>query len=160
MTDWPIKSLARSSFASGRAFALGERVTCVIYRSPEGLLRADLGEEEAEAWQAPGEVLGRWVRKVEDEDEAALRRQSLASAEEMFLAMAQESAGAGPDKDLLLQFLALQLERKRVLRPVGTTAGSQKYLHVKTQQQFSVPQQELNPERVAALQKQLHHLAY
>jgi hypothetical protein len=161
MTDWPIKSLARMSFASGRPFALGERVTCVIYRGPEGLLRADLGEEEAGSWQAPGEVLGRWTREVEDADEAALRRQSLASAEEIFLAMAQESGGAGPEKDLLLQFLALQLERKRVLKSVGAAAGgAQKYLHVKTQQEFGVPQQALNPERVATLQKQLHHLAY
>jgi len=161
MTDWPIKSLARTSFVSGRVFALGEQVSSVIYRGAEGLQRADLGVEEAEGWQAPGEVLGRWVREVEDEDAAAQRRQALSTAEEMFLALAQESGGAGPDKEMLMQFLALQLERKRVVRPVGrATGGRQRYLHVKTQQEFSVAQAELSAEGVAALQKQLHHLAY
>lgn len=161
MTDWPIKSLARTSHATGRVFALGEQVTSVIYRGAEGLQRADLGTEEAGAWQAPGEVLGRWVREVEDEDAAALRRQALASAEEMFLALAQESGGAGPDKEMLMQFLALQLERKRVLRPVGRPIdGRQRYVHTKTQQEFTVAQAELSAEGVAALQKQLHHLAY
>ena len=161
MTDWPIKTLARTSFVSGRVFALGEQVTSVIYRGADGLLRADLGAEEAEGWQAPGEVLGRWVREVEDEDAAAQRRQALASAEEMFLALAQESGGAGPDKEMLMQFLALQLERKRVLRPVGRPAGGQqRYMHLKTQQEYVVAQAEMSAEGVAALQKQLHHLAY
>jgi hypothetical protein len=163
MTDWPIKALARSSFLSGRSFAVGEQVACVIYRAPEGLLRADLSEAEARDWQPPGEVLGRWVRAMDDAAEAEhlLRRQALASAEEMFLALAQETGGAGPDKELLMQFLALMLERKRVLRPVGpATGGRQRYLHVKTQAEFAVAQQELDAARVALLQKQLQHLAY
>jgi hypothetical protein len=161
--DWPSKTLARMSYASGRPFAVGERVTCVIFRGPEGLQRADLGEEEAAAWQAPGDVLGRWVRAVDDPEESLRlqRRQALASAEELFLALMQETGGAGPDKELLAQFLALMLERKRILRPVGPAQnGRQRYAHSKLGQEFSVAQEELTAERVVALQGQLHLLAY
>jgi hypothetical protein len=145
---------------TGRAFTPGESVVCIIYRGPAGLDRADLAEAEAGAWPAPGEVLGRWTRKAEDESAAARRRQALASAEEMFLALMQESGGAGEDKDLLLQLLGLMLERKRILRPQGRPEGGrQRYLHTRLQQEFSVPQRELTPERFAGLREQLHHLA-
>lgn len=159
--DWAIKSLSRASFITGQAFTPGEKVACVIYRGPEGLQRADLGEAEAREWQAPGEVLGRWHRKAEDESEAAKRRSSLASAEEVFLALIQEPGGAGEEKDLLLQLLALLLERKRLLKPQGKPAeGRLRYWHPRLQQEFSVPHQTLTPERLASLREQLHLLAY
>lgn len=159
--DWSIKSLSRASFVSGQAFTPGEKVTCVIFRGPEGVQRADLTETEAREWQPPGEVLGRWSRKAEDESAAAKRRLALASAEEVFLAFIQEPGGAGPDKDVLLQLLALMIERKRLLRPQGRPAdGRQRYWHPRLQQEFSVPHQELTVERLAAFQEQLHHLAF
>lgn len=159
--DWAIKSLSRASFITGQAFTPGEKVACVIYRGPEGLQRADLGEVEAREWQAPGEVLGRWHRKAEDESEAAKRRSSLASAEEVFLALIQEPGGAGEEKDLLVQLLALLLERKRLLKPQGKPAeGRLRYWHPRLQQEFSVPHQALTPERLASLREQLHLLAY
>jgi hypothetical protein len=161
--DWDIKSLARASFASGQTFAQGEQVTCLIFRGPEGLQRADLTQAEAAEWRPPGALLGRWVRRMTDEgeDERARRRQSLASAEEVFLALVQEGDAAGPDTELLLQVLALQLERKRILRPLGRPAqGVQRYLHPRLQQEFAVPRHDLTPERVAQLQAQLHRLAY
>jgi hypothetical protein len=159
--DWAIKSLSRLSFASGHAFMPGEKVNCVIFRGPDGLQRADVTEIEGREWQPPGEVLGRWSRRVEDESAAAKRRLALASAEEVFLALIQEPGGAGLDKDLLLQLLALMIERKRILRPQGRPVdGRQRYWHPRLQQEFSVPYQELTPERLVALREQLHHLAF
>ncbi len=159
--DWAIKSLSRASFISGQTFTPGEKVACVIFRGPEGLQRADLSEAEAVEWQPPGEVLGRWHRKAEDESDAAKRRLSLASAEEVFLALSQEPGGAGEEKDLLLQLLALLLERKRLLKPQGKPAnGRLRYLHPRLQQEFSVPHQELTSELVSTLREQLHLLAY
>ncbi len=159
--DWAIKSLSRASFASGHVFTPGEKVNCVIFRGPDGLQRADVTEIEGREWQPPGEVLGRWSRKAEDESAAAKRRGALASAEEVFLALIQEPGGAGLDKDLLLQLLALMIERKRILRPQGRPAGGrQRYWHPRLRQEFSVPHQELTPERVATLREQLHHLAF
>ena len=134
-------------------------VSCVIYRGTEGLQRADVSEAEAKEWQAPGDVLGRWVRKAEDENEAAKRRLALASAEEVFLAFMQDNSG-GEDKELLVQLLGLMLERKRVLRPMGRPEGGRlRYWHPRLQQEFSVTQHELTPERLGALREQLHHLA-
>ncbi|HVU39237.1 MAG TPA: hypothetical protein VHC95_12960 [Opitutales bacterium] len=159
--DWTIKSLARASFVSGKPFTPGEKVTCIIFRGAEGLQRADLNEADAVAWMPTGEVLGRWARKAEDENEVARRKLALASAEEVFLAFIQEPGGAGEDKDTILQLLALMLERKRILRPQGRPAdGRQRYLHSRLQQEFSVPHQTITPERVAALREQLHHLAF
>jgi len=159
--DWTIKSLSRASFISGQAFTPGEKVSCVIYRGPEGLQRADVTETEAREWQPPGAVLGRWTRKAEDESAASKRRLALASAEEVFLAFMQEPGGAGPEKDMLVQLLALMIERKRILRPQGRPAeGRQRYWHPRLQQEFSVPYQELTPERIAAFREQLHHLAF
>jgi hypothetical protein len=153
--------LSRASFLSGKTFVPGEKVTSVIFRGPEGLQRADLSEADASTWQPPGDVLGRWSRKAEDESDAARRKQALASAEEVFLALMQEPGGAGEDKNLLLQLLALLLERKRILRPQGRPAdGRQRYLHSRLQQEFSVPYQELTPERLPALREQLHHLVF
>jgi len=159
--DWAIKSLSRASFASGKVFSPGEKVASVIFRGPEGLQRADLSEAEAQAWQPPGEVLGKWTRKAEDESEAAKRRNALASAEEVFLAFVQEPGGAGADKDLLMQLLALLLERKRILRPQGRPAdGKQRYWHSRLQQEFIVPHQEITPECLTLVREQLHHLAF
>ncbi|HTB64421.1 MAG TPA: hypothetical protein VK737_12625 [Opitutales bacterium] len=159
--DWTIKTLSRTSFVSGNPFVVGEKVTCVIFRGPEGLARADVTEYEAREWKPPGEMLGRWTRKAEDESAAARRRTAIASAEEVFLALSQEPGGAGPDKDLLLQLLALLIERKRILRPKGAAAnGKQLYWHPRLQQEFSVPHQELTPELVGHLREQLHHLAF
>ena len=159
--DWTIKSLSRTSFASGQTFTPGEKVTCIIFRGPEGLQRADLAEAEAREWQPPGDVLGRWLRKAGDESDSTKRRQALASAEEVFLAFQQEPGGAGPDKDLLLQLLALMLERKRILRPQGRPVeGRQQYWHPRLQQEFSVPHQALTPEILGPLREQLHHLAF
>lgn len=159
--DWVIKSLGKASFLSGKTFIPGEKVTSVIYRGPEGLQRVDLSEADATGWQAPGDVLGKWNRKAEDESEAARRRSALASAEEVFLAFIQEPGGAGEDKNLLLQLLALLLERKRILRPQGKPAdGRQRYLHTRLQQEFSVPHGDLTPERLVTVREQLHHLAF
>jgi len=133
---------------------------CILFRGTEGLQRADLAEAEAAEWKPTGEIWGRWTREVENEDELARKRQALASAEEVFLALAQEAGGAGPEKETLLQMLALLLERKRLLRPLGRPAGGiQRYLHPRLQQEFSIAQHDLTAERVVQLQEQLHHLA-
>jgi len=139
----------------------GEKVTSVIFRGPEGLQRVDLSDADAAGWQPPGDVLGKWTRKAEDETESARRRSALASAEEVFLALMQEPGGAGEDKNLLLQLLALLLERKRILRPQGKPAGGRRrYLHPRLQQEFSVPAGDLTPERLVTIREQLHHLAF
>ena len=57
----------------------------------------------------------------------------------------------------LIQFLALMLERKKVLRPKGLNPEKSKnvYEHAKTKQLFEVPVGELSSEFFIAVQQQL-----
>ena len=56
-----------------------------------------------------------------------------------------------------MQFLALMLERKRVLRPKGRSADGSRnlYEHAGTKQLYEVPAGELSPEFFMAVQAQL-----
>jgi hypothetical protein len=56
-----------------------------------------------------------------------------------------------------VRFLALLLERKRVLRPRGRAPGAERdlYEHAKTKQMFEVAALELTPEFFAAVREQL-----
>jgi len=54
-------------------------------------------------------------------------------------------------------FLALMLERKRILRPRGRTADGLKnrYEHARTKQVYELPADELSPEFFVQVQEQL-----
>ena len=56
-----------------------------------------------------------------------------------------------------MQFLALMLERKKILRPRGRTADDarNRYEHAKSKAIFEVPAGELTPEFFVAVQEQL-----
>ena len=150
--EWQIKTIARKSTFSGEAFEPGDRVVCLIYKDEQAseLGRADLRPEEVEAFDLPGEVLGRWTRVVKDPDsESVNARETMASAEDFFFSLYEnEQADAREESDMLKHLLSLMLERKRVLRALGDrqTDGEQTYLHVKTKQQLSVPIVEISTE--------------
>jgi hypothetical protein len=161
--DLAFRPLARQSDHSGRPFAPGERVVSFLVRAPTGEIgRIDLGADEAALYQpAPGALLCRWSQLVRTPDTttAASRRQQLQSAEEMFLSLcAADSAGSDDpppplpaEAALLRHLLALQLERRRVLRGVGPGL----YLHVRLRQTFPAPAVELTPAALLAVQEQL-----
>jgi hypothetical protein len=62
-----------------------------------------------------------------------------------------------PETARLVRFLALLLERKRVLRPRGPAPGGERdlYEHARTKQLFEVPAIELSPEFFSAVRGQL-----
>lgn len=143
--EWQIKTIARKSSLSGEVFNPGDRVVCLIYKDDAAgeLGRADLRPGEVDLFELPGGVLGRWSRQVKDpDDESAHARDTMASAEDFFFSLYEnETAGAREESDMLKHLLALMLERKRVLRPIGDrrTSGEQRYLHVKTKRELQVP---------------------
>lgn len=150
--EWHIKTIARKSSISGAAFSPGDRVVCLVYKDPASgeLGRADLLPEEVEGFVLPEEVLGRWSRVVKDpDDEAVSARETMASAEDFFFSLYEnESPDSGETSDMLKHLLSLMLERKRVLRPMGdrSTAGSQRYLHVKSKRELEAPIIEISTE--------------
>lgn|GEM_PF-230809 len=150
--EWQIKTIARKSTLSGEAFNPGDRVVCLIYKDEQAgdLGRADLRPQEVEAFELPGEVLGRWTRVVKDpDDESASARETMASAEDFFFSLYEnDQPKAQEESDMLKHLLSLMLERKRVLRAIGDrkTSGEQTYLHVKTKGELKVPIVDISTE--------------
>lgn len=163
--DINLRSLAKSSSVSGRAFHPGDWVESFLYRLDSGEIeRADLHSDEVEGWQSPGPILCRWGHRVrEREDEAAeARRSALLSAEELFFALieAEQAAGADEpaevtrDRRVLLTLLALLLERKRLIKARGRGL----YWHPGSKREIRVQPMQLTPEEILAVQEQLGDL--
>lgn len=154
-----LQSLALSCFVSGQSFAEGNRVASYLVQLKTGeVARYDLLETAASVFVPDGVVACRWVqiykpRAANENPERTLKL----TAENLFLTLADPLTEPTPESTRLLQFLALMLERKRVLRPKGRTADGAKNIfeHAKTKQLYEVPAGELTPEFFIQVQQQL-----
>jgi hypothetical protein len=155
----PIRAVSECSAISEKAFVPGDRVWSYLYRTANGALeRADVLEQEREELNFEGGVLCKWSQliKARETSEAEIRKAALQSTDDVFLSLyddveegTDDSPEARETRDRLKFFLALQLERKRVLKPLGRG----RYRHMPTKREFDVPQLELTPELVAAHMK-------
>lgn len=160
MLEWQIKPLAKKS-AGGSDINPGDTVVCAVFADSLGNLdRADFLKAEFDPSAIDGKIIGRWERVVgadPDEGEKMARKMSLASSEDFFLSLFDDSSEVvAEEADIVKQMLALLLERKRVLRPLGRpSAGVQKYVHPATKRVFDVPQRSLDENLIAKIQSQL-----
>lgn len=122
------------------------------------VIRNDLLEAEVPKFTPDGLVVCRWVhvfktKRLNENPERALKL----TAESLFVTLADPATESSPESTRLLQFLALMLERKRVLRPKGRSADGARnvYEHAKTKQLYEVPVGELTPEFFVQVQAQL-----
>jgi hypothetical protein len=150
---------ASACLVSGRAFTEGDRVVSFLLQTETGdVVRADVLEAEAAAFAPGGFVVCRWVQVFKPRlgPEAAARTLKL-TAETLFLTLADPATEPTPENARLVRFLALMLERKRVLRPKGLTPDRTReiYEHARTKQLHEVPAVDLSPEFFAAVQSQL-----
>jgi len=160
--EWQVKPISRRCAVSDQPFVAGNRVVCVIYK-PENapLERADVLAENFEKLKLNGVEIGRWTRVVKDAnaEEREAQQQLLATREEFFLSLFADESDTSSEKKLLKQLLALLLERKRILRAIGRPEGSlQRYLHVRTKDEFFVPTDVFLPEEIAQIQPVLETL--
>jgi hypothetical protein len=154
-----LQPLAAACHVSGQPFVEGNRVTSVLVSQKTGeILRFDLLESEAGKFTAEGPVVCRWVqvfkaRRANENPDRALKL----TAETLFITLADPAAEVTPENTRLVQFMALMLERKRVLKPKGRTADGARniYEHAKSKQLFEVPVGELTPEFFIQVQAQL-----
>jgi len=152
--DLSIQSVGSASVLSGKAFSPGDRIWSVLFRTAEGgFERADVFEAEREAFKPEGDILCQWGHRVKPvrTTEADEKRAELQTAEEVFLSLFEADAeddgeGVQATRDRLKFFLSLQLERKRILRPLG----GGRYRHMPSKREYRVPQLELTPELVAS----------
>ena len=152
--------LAANCAATGRPFAVGDRVVSRLARDPAtgALARFDVTEAASAGFAPPGVPVCQWVQlykaRTSEADSARLLR---LNAENLFLTLADPVAPPAPENARLIQFLALVLERKKILRPRGPAAdrSAQVYEHARTKQLYEVPAGELSPEFFLSLQEHL-----
>ena len=84
---------------------------------------------------------------------------ALSSSEDFFVSLFDGSGVSADESDAVKQILALLLERKRILRPVGRPSGGiQKYVQASTKREFDVPQKPLGADLIAKMQTQLGNI--
>ncbi len=162
MTEWQVQPISRRCAVSGEPLRPGDRVVCVVVK-PLGveIARFDVTEERLAEFKPEGIVLGRWARIVKDrqDEDKESRLRLLATREEFFLSLFADETDPDGDKAVLKQLLALLLERKRVVRPLGAPAGGmQRYRHMRTGDEYAVPVGDISPEQVARVQNALEIL--
>ena len=154
-----LQPLATTCVVSGQPFVEGARVASYLVRATTlEVVRYDVLEEHVGSFSPEGFVACRWVQafkphRGEENSDRALKL----NAENLFFTLADPSNELNVESTRLVQFLALMLERKKLLRPKGRSADGEKnlYEHAKTKQMFEVPVGELTPEFFVAVQEQL-----
>ncbi|MES2697631.1 MAG: hypothetical protein V4773_29470 [Verrucomicrobiota bacterium] len=155
-----LQPLATTCFVSGEPFVEGARVASFLMRSGAALeiVRYDVLEAHLAGFTPEGQLACRWVqaykpRKIGENADRALKL----TTENLFVTLADPTTEPTPENTRLLQFLALMLERKKVLRPRGRSKDGARNLfeHAKSKQMFEIPAGELTPEFFVAVQEQL-----
>jgi len=154
-----LQPLAAACFVSGTPFVDGDRVASHLVRAPTlEIRRCDVLAARTDEFTPPGVVACRWslIFKNRPKDGHSDRALKL-TAENLFLTLADPLTEPTPENARLLQFLALMLERKKVLRLRGRTGdGSRNRLeHMKSRQMFEIPADDLTPAFFVAIQEQL-----
>jgi hypothetical protein len=151
--------IATKCFVSGRDFAENDRVVSYLVREANGeVARRDLLEAEDGRFMPPTFVYCRWVvafkqRKAGENPALTLKL----TAENLFLTLADPANEPNETNTPLLQFLALMMERKKLIKPRGLTddGARQIYEHMATHQLYEVPVGELNVEFFQKIQEHL-----
>jgi hypothetical protein len=151
--------LAKTCRVSGRAFAEGERVVSRLVREASGeIARHDVLASEDATYTPPAFVFCTWTltykaRRSEENPDRAMNL----TAENLFVTLADPLAEPNEGNTPMIQFLALMLERKKILKPRGKTADGarQIYEHAKTHQLYEVPAGTLDEAFFVNIQGQL-----
>src|SRR5262245_50083601 len=155
-----LQPLATTCFVSGEPFVEGARVASYLVHvgATMEIVRYDLLEANAGSFAPEGFVACKWVhafkpRRAGENPDRALKL----TAENLFTVLADPTTEPTPENTRLLQFLALMLERKRILKPRGRSEDGHRnrYEHAKSKAIFEVPVGELTPEFFVAVQEQL-----
>lgn len=159
--------IATKCCVSGREFAEHDRVVCYLVREEpapgsgqaSGLTgRRDLLESEDANLAKPAEIYCRWVVVFKPRllQENADRNLKL-TAETLFLTLADPANPPSETNTPLLQFLALMLERKRLIKLRGKTEDGQRQIfeHMPSHQMYEVPVGNLDQAFFMKIQEQL-----
>jgi hypothetical protein len=149
---------ASSCLVSGQPFQEGDRVASLLVRTDAGIVRLDALESNAASLTPEGYVACSWVQVFKPQLVGENRDRALKlTAETLFITLADPATESTPESDRLVRFLALLLERKRLLRPRGRTPDGAREIfeHARSKQMFEVPSIDLSPEFFTAVREQL-----
>jgi hypothetical protein len=147
-----LNSPAEACFITGAPFSEGDRVVSFLVRDEQGEYGRFDCLESREGETAPaGEILCRWTRTFKPPAEIVDHERDLKlTAESLFLSLTEEETPAGePDENGdLKRFLALMLERKRVLKNRGTDSetGQVRYEYMPERRMINIPGGEMDVE--------------
>ena len=154
-----LQSLASECYATKTAFSEGDRIISNLMRQSDGeFIRIDFLESVQESFDIPGDLLCRWtiIFKPEPPPEN-IERDVRLTAENLFLELTSAGEDQSGENTVLVQFLVLMLERKRVLRERGMSDDGQwrvlEYGPEKTP--HLVPVGEVSSESLRAFRDQL-----
>ena len=151
--------IATQCCVTGRTFAEHDRIVCYLVREDNGLTgRRDLLEVEDANLSKPAMVYCRWVvsykpRRDDDNPDRTLKF----TAENLFLTLADPTNPPNEANTPMLQFLALMLERKKLLKPRGYSLDGARQLfeHMPSHQNYEVPVGNLDAAFFVKIQEQL-----
>ena len=151
--------IATKCFVSGRDFAENDRIACYLAREASGeVIRRVVLELEDGRFMPPAFIYCRWVvafkqRKAGENPALTLKL----TADNLFLTLADPANEPNATNTPLLQFLALMLERKKLIKPRGISEDGQRqvYEHMATHQLYEVPLGDLNVDFFQKIQEHL-----
>jgi len=154
-----LQPLATTCFVSGDPFNEGDRVLSHLMRAESmEIMRYDVLESHLGEFQPDGILVCSWGKpyKPRAKNENPERELKL-TAENLFVTLADPNNEPSEENTRLVQFLALMLERKRLLRPKGLNATRDKtiYEHAKSKERYEVEVGEFDPAFFIAVQEQL-----
>ncbi|MEI8234422.1 MAG: hypothetical protein WCH57_07015 [Verrucomicrobiota bacterium] len=154
--EWEIKGRSTVCTATGRPFADGEFFYTLLFLERGGFRREDLCEE---AWQQRDPAkppYSFWRNKFEVPPPAAPEPLGKQNAETLLRRYMGEP---GEEHANVRYFLALILERKRLLKPVEVKEEDGKrlhlYLHAKTGEIFVIPDPQLRLDQIESVQAEV-----
>lgn len=148
--EWHISPVARRSYLSNKEFEKDDRVVSTLVRTADGeLLRIDALLPELRDVDLPGEPICRWTQifKPKPDDGREEAEALKLTADNLFISLFE---GENPEElseenAELKHFLALMLERRRVLRVKSRGRGYVRYVHRPSKREFMVPAVDLEP---------------
>lgn len=157
--DLNLSPLATQCAASGTAFMEGDRVVSMLGRDAAGAVsRVDLLESAEAGFESLPVVYCRWTQVFKPKlVEANADRMLKLTAENLFVTLCDPANVPDPGNTPLIQFLALMLERKKLLRPKGKTEDGERLVYERTgtKERFEVPAGDFTPEFFVRVQAQL-----
>ncbi|MDD5349367.1 MAG: hypothetical protein PHQ12_04065 [Chthoniobacteraceae bacterium] len=157
--EWEIKGRSTVCTATGRAFADGEFFYTLLFTERGGFRREDLCEEAWQARDPARQPFSFWRSKFEVPPPPEPEPLGKQNAETL---LRRTMAEPGEEHANLRYFLALMLERKRLLKPVEVKEEDGKrlhlYLHAKTGELFVIPDPRLRLDQLESVQAEIAEL--